>query len=337
MFERSLDDFIGKRYGAGEAFYGQRTSRLTEDEYEKTQKPKRVYDKDAPMKDESVLIVGGLDEVGQWLAYELNDKGFNVRVACSSLKQATDIFGFPGFNADIIELKGDETDEKTYAQAINGVQAIILCSNFNPQPEWGPLGNKLDSELATARNVISIAQKARQAKVGEVKKIVHVSRVVPSQLKCSTDPITALTDKVADNDIYSKFRSRHEEVEKYVRASQFDYSIVRAPPVVLEARPPAVAPLTLLSAQETETVVTPKDNGNFLTSLFDEKVPGAKIGVLDLAEVTIQCLLQEVNSMTFSVFETDSVETSALRRRPEIISGQRELENTRVTRQVIMH
>jgi len=336
MFERALDDFIGKRYGAGEAFYGKRTSALSEDEYEKTQKPKRVYDKDAPMKDNSILIVGGIDEIGQWLAYELNDKGFNVRVACASLKEASDIFGFPGFNADIIELKGDESDEKTYAQAINGVQAIILCSNFNPEAEWGSNGNKLDVEVSTARNIVNIAQKARQAEVGEVKKIVHISRVVPAQLKCSTDPITAWTDKVADNDIYTKFRSRHEQVEEFVRTSQFDYTIVRAPPVVLEARPPAIAPLTLLSAQETEAVVTPKESGNFLTSLFNEQVPGAKIGVLDLAEVAIQCLLQEVNDMTFSIFETDTVDATKLLRRAEIISGQRELETTRISRQVSM-
>jgi hypothetical protein len=28
-----IDDFIGKKYGAGEKFYGKRTSGLTEDEY----------------------------------------------------------------------------------------------------------------------------------------------------------------------------------------------------------------------------------------------------------------------------------------------------------------
>ena len=34
-FDRVIDDFIGKRYGAGEAFYGKRMSDLDEDTYEK--------------------------------------------------------------------------------------------------------------------------------------------------------------------------------------------------------------------------------------------------------------------------------------------------------------
>lgn len=34
-FDRVIDDFIGKRYGAGEAFYGKRMSDLDEETYEK--------------------------------------------------------------------------------------------------------------------------------------------------------------------------------------------------------------------------------------------------------------------------------------------------------------
>ena len=34
-FDRAIDDFIGKRYGAGEAFYGKRMSDLDEETYEK--------------------------------------------------------------------------------------------------------------------------------------------------------------------------------------------------------------------------------------------------------------------------------------------------------------
>jgi len=30
-FQRSIDDFVGKRYGAGEAFYGRRTSDMSDE------------------------------------------------------------------------------------------------------------------------------------------------------------------------------------------------------------------------------------------------------------------------------------------------------------------
>ena len=103
MFERVIDDFIGKRYGAGEAFYGKRTSRLTEEEYAKTKGgQKRIYDKNAPMQDDAVLIVGNVKDIGQWIAFELNDKGFNIRIACTKLKDASDVLGYTTFLTQIL-------------------------------------------------------------------------------------------------------------------------------------------------------------------------------------------------------------------------------------------
>ena len=343
-FERTLNDFIGKRYGAGESFYGKAQAKLSEEEYSKTKSgQKRVYDPNAPMRDEAILLVGGLDEINQWVAFELNEKGFNVRVACSQLKQATNIFGFPGFNADIVELQGDASSEEKYAKCINGVQAIVIAVNFSPGLEK----SKYEQEFITAKNIIDIAIKAQNAKVGEVKKIVLVSRMLPEILKGEPDVLTTIIQKRVDSNVYQELQSYHERLESYLRKSKFEYAIVRAPAIIKVIRPPAQFPLTLVAAQNPLVLKTQKSNNNkpnnfkkapFPLSLISEIVDTPSIGVLDLAEVVSQSLLQDVSGMTFTVFETESAKESSasvfIAPKPEIIAGQKELEKSRVLRKV---
>jgi hypothetical protein len=108
---------------------------------------------------------------------------------------------------------------------------------------------------------------------------------------------------------------------------------VRAPPLVITPREPSQFKLTLLSSKEKIAALPPTKKSP-LENLALGDVDCAKIGVLDLAEVTTQALLQDVSDITFSVFETDSVNIPDLRDKPAIISGQKELENTRVLREV---
>jgi hypothetical protein len=132
---RIIDDFIGKRFGAGEAFYGKRTSSLTEEEYQSirgsaSSKLKEMESK--PFRDNAILLVGDVHiGVAQWIVFDLHEKGFNIRLACTDKKQTITVYGLPGFNVDMIELSAMSPQED-FARALNGVQAIIFCGNFDP-------------------------------------------------------------------------------------------------------------------------------------------------------------------------------------------------------------
>ena len=157
------------------------------------------------------------------------------------------IYRFPGFNADMIEVNGDNTLEEDYAKAINGVQAIILCNNFSPTTDR----IQQEQEYQNAVNIINIAIKARQAKVGSIKKIVMLSRYIPEYLLSSPDSLTKTLIKTqVDSDTYNGFRLNHEKLERIVRNAKFEYVIVRAPPYVIESSVPSVEPLTTIAARE---------------------------------------------------------------------------------------
>jgi hypothetical protein len=71
-FDRVVDDFIGKRYGAGETFYGQRTSEMSDEEY--INKYEAVDEEDnveRPLRENAILLLGSLEAMGQWIAFEL--------------------------------------------------------------------------------------------------------------------------------------------------------------------------------------------------------------------------------------------------------------------------
>ena len=80
-----IDDFVGKRYGAGEAWYGKKKSDLSDDEVieiENKQMPRKEVSDDE-LKTNAVLIVGdvkSLGAIGDWVGFDLAAKGFNIRV-----------------------------------------------------------------------------------------------------------------------------------------------------------------------------------------------------------------------------------------------------------------
>jgi hypothetical protein len=66
-FSRSIDDFVGKRYGAGEAFYGKRTSDMSDEAYnaiygKKTEDITSSWNTMA-MRDNAILLVGGTGDL----------------------------------------------------------------------------------------------------------------------------------------------------------------------------------------------------------------------------------------------------------------------------------
>ena len=229
-----MNDFVGKRYGAGSAFYGARSSDLSEEEYAEltgVNKADEIPAEQKILKENAILIFGSLNEIGQWVAFELNEKGFQIRVACSDRQNAVKIFGLD--NVDIVELKKDATEEQ-YARAVEGVQAVVFCQNFQPKIDFFNSVGK--AETNTALSLLDIAVRARDAGVGSVKKIVAVSRNIidnPKIPKGDGDNIlNAIIIGQTDNKIYSSFRSMHSSFEDLIRQSGFEYTVVRAPSVV---------------------------------------------------------------------------------------------------------
>jgi len=311
-FDRVVDDFIGKRYGAGEAFYGKRTSQLSEDEYQAMRgdvpvnKEKELMNRE--FKDNAVLIVHGISgssAPGQWIAFELAEKGFNVRVVCDNLKKAVEVFGYD--NVDIMQLNADSS-EKDYAKAIQGTQAMIICSNFEPIADLGifnllqlPGGGglkKAEDETIVAQRLLDVSSRARKGGIGQVKKVVHLSRVISTEKKEKQGSVLqGLWDGSAENQVFDDFRSLHVELESSVRKSGIEYVIVRAPSRILQIREGAVYDLVTFGA-------SPKDQQSVVESFGDGKE--LKIGVLDLAESCTQALLQDFDGITFTVCEQPS-------------------------------
>jgi len=89
-FDRAVDDFVSKRYGQGEAWYGKRTSDLSDEDYDKlysSQNPK-IEEEEKPLKENAILIVGSLESFGQFVSFELATKGFNIRIVSPDKKKA---------------------------------------------------------------------------------------------------------------------------------------------------------------------------------------------------------------------------------------------------------
>ncbi|KAJ1428388.1 hypothetical protein B484DRAFT_449893 [Ochromonadaceae sp. CCMP2298] len=307
-FDRIIDDFVGKKYGAGEAFYGKRTSGLSEDEYDllraqggkKNKETMEDYDS-KPMRSNAVLLVGNpLEGVLQWIALELLEKGFSVRLAVENRAKAAEELGLPGYNLDIVEL-GPNSEEYAYARAVQDCQAVIFCSSFDPVPS--PFLAKTAVSFSVAKSLLNIVLRAREAKVGDVEKVSVVSRHIPSVAATQDSLLSVVAGTAASiansyftgivnalEPVYSDFRKLHEQFEQQVRESGIEYVVVRAPPLVKYARPGAVDAMAALSSQDISTLQQ-RGEGLSLT-----------IGALDLAEAAVQSLLlEEIERVSFTI------------------------------------
>ena len=207
------------------------------------------------------------------------------------------------------------------------MQAILLCGNFDPKL---PLGSFLDADrryVEVVRKLLTVASLARQAGVGEVQKIVQVSRTLPwrdgdwqdsvgelSAKKGKGRPIQAVLDAVSgscDAPVFQEFREVHGKVEQLVRGAGFNYAIVRAPPTVRLTRAGAKYEMLLLQSPSDLSAVA-------RAAIEGEDGDGAlslSIGQLDLGETAVQALLsEESGGKTFTVCE-DPLDPILRRRR----------------------
>jgi hypothetical protein len=199
-FDRVLDDFIGKKFGAGEAFYGRRTSTLSDEDLKKLSeveisnsgksRPLSLDEYcriDRTFRDNAVLVVGGIgsntnSDVLQWIVYDLLEKGFTVRVGIVGERKQTGkcmlegirVFGLPGINVDMLELLNDGS-ERRFEAALEGVQAIVLCDSFSPSLQASPSSS--GSDLSAVEQLLRAAQAVREEGRGQIQKVGKYCRL----------------------------------------------------------------------------------------------------------------------------------------------------------------
>lgn len=148
--------------------------------------------------------------------------------------------------------------------------------------------------------LLETSKQSLQADVGEVQKVVLLSRYVPppegSPSSPSGSPLSSIASYlssiansllsgvvIANNEVYSSFLQLHCEAEEAVRSSGLEYVVVRAPAVVQNARPGAVDVLSTCTDREWRAAV----------GVGRSALNSALVGSLDLAEAVVQSLLLE--------------------------------------------
>jgi uncharacterized protein YbjT (DUF2867 family) len=288
-FDRVVDDFIGKRYGAGEFFYGAQTSKLSNEEYAEMYGVQSNEPENVPMRENAILIVGSLEAMGQWVAFELAEKGFNIRIASETKETAVNIFGQR--NVDIVQLSATATEED-YQNALDGVQAIVFLPMFQPSVFGSNNGR---SEMAVAERLLAVATTAKSAKKSDVQKVICVSRSIPRLDSTSGgggNIFGALFAKQADSSVFASFREAHAGFEDKIRRAGFEYVVVRAPAVVEESKEGARSELLLLDRQGS--------------SIGASSASSNSVGTLDFAEAVTSALIVDVPNVTFTVCESRS-------------------------------
>ena len=338
---------MGKRYGAGEAWYGRRTAEMSDEEVlarEQKNQIKIELDDDELLTN-SILIVAdtkSLDAIGDWVAFDLAAKGFNIRVAAPDINRAIEYFGLPGKNVDILPLSSTSMEEDI-VRAVRNVQAVVFAGNFEPRStlfvnggegvEYCQLVTRVLETLRLQQGAANagtsnnspfanlVGQKKNKSKGQvDVKKIVLISRALNSDELEGTpsNPLSTVAAALeawiedeplaASNGLFDTFRKQHRAIEDRVRKSGVEYAIVRAPERVLETRRGSVQPLTISQ--------TGRASNNGL----------GFIGTLDLAEAVVAALTIDVEKITFTPEESEVVEVE--RRARDAYYSILEMDNT---------
>lgn len=161
-----LENFVGKKYGAGQYFYGERSTN-----------EQRKLQQQALLKPNAILVVGApTNEVCQSVLIELLEKGFAVRYACDDATQAFQELGSSGFNFDIVELHAGSllspaSTERDFAAAVQDVQAIVLCQLNEDKVKFWDKGKY----SLLSQKLLNVLLRALRAGVLGLKKVVVTS------------------------------------------------------------------------------------------------------------------------------------------------------------------
>lgn len=155
--------------------------------------------------------------------------------------------------------------------------------------------------MVVMERLLDTSKQSLEAEVGEVQKVVLLSRYVPPPEGSPSSPTgspllssaasylssiaSSLLSGVVSvtNEVYSSFLQLHCEAEETVRSSGLEYVVVRAPAVVQNARPGAVDVLSTCTDREWRAAA----------GAGRSALDNALVGSLDLAEAVVQSLLLE--------------------------------------------
>jgi uncharacterized protein YbjT (DUF2867 family) len=269
---RLMDDFFGKRMGAGTVFYGESLSDMDDETYAK--KVEGGNDNDArleikALRENPVLVVGATGKTGQWVVTDLLSKGFSVRAFVRNLNKAEDLFGWDGSNLDVFE--GNVKDLSALTEAMKGALAVIYCAGS--REVIGPNAFAQVDGLGV-ENAVKAAQLSGEGGVPSVRKFILLSSIGVSKPdgygfvgKLLGDPLKA--------------KARGEDAVR--RGNLESYCIVRAG--------------GLRDGDGTKRAIEIGQGDVF-----------GKCGVsrLDVAQMLVQALVQDVNNVTFEVKNDDS-------------------------------
>lgn len=281
--QRMLDDFLGKRMGQGNIFYGESLADMDDDRYAKKVEDQGKSNKDErleirPLRENPVLVVGATGGTGQWVVTDLLSKGFSVRALVRSLEKAEDLFGWDGANLDVFE--GDVRDLEALREATRGALAVIYCASSREV-----LGGN-SPEQVDGLGVENAVRAARESGAGpgappSVRKFILLSSVGASRPEEA-----GFLGKLLGDPLRAKARG-----ESAVRRGGLEsYCIVRA--------------AGLRDGDGVKRRVELGQGDRFGRAGSG----GASVSRLDVAAMLVQALVQDVNNVTFEVRNTEQAE-----------------------------
>lgn len=114
-----IEDFMGKRFGAGEVFYGASIS----SRFKSRQTKQKQTTKSARDASNVVLVVGEAEsELTTWTLIELIEKGFDVCLVCADVVSAYKQYGFPAISFSVEDIRKYEFNASVCS-------AVLVCES----------------------------------------------------------------------------------------------------------------------------------------------------------------------------------------------------------------
>ncbi|CEM07838.1 unnamed protein product [Vitrella brassicaformis CCMP3155] len=278
---RLWDDFLNKRLGQGEQYYGKRTSDMSQEEFLSTQWTKSqtelALEEEKPLLPDAVLLVASEPdgELCTATVSLLRNRGFNVRllVPTSDMQRIEKRYGGDGDYIDVME--GDAVDVEDAIEAAMGSQALVYLSENQP--------GQANREYAA----VAALRQAAEASGGPsgpatVKKFVLISS---ASVASGNQGVGAAFNALLGNPTGWKLKA---ENELRGSGSALPYVILRP-----------------TSFQDEQTNAYARANMAWLTRdiLVAQEGPlGGLPGVsrIDVAEAVVQTLMRPLAGVTFS-------------------------------------
>jgi len=196
-FDDVVEDAVNKRFGAGQAFYGE-SERLKAKDYDDLALQAEADASMREVREVYTLVVGSSSLAGEWCVLKALNKELELALLTPDFDETQLAFGTDGANVDIYF--GDITDAGRVANAMRGATTVVYA-------EEGALPIGPRSHKRMHLDGLSTCIEAARA-AGSVRRIVLV---------------TSAADALGGSLRWKR------EGEALLRASGLPYAIVRAP------------------------------------------------------------------------------------------------------------